>query len=278
MRQAAPAKINLCLDLGPLRADGYHEIETVLQAVSISDTLLFHPSGSLRVQNPLVPPEVDLVLRAARLFEQRALRRADVLIEVHKRIPMGGGLGGGSSDAATTLRVLRDYLAPELPMQELSDIGAELGSDVPFFLGRSPIASAGGRGERITALHPRQELFAVIAWPKSALTTAEVYRQSVPGPGGATEAVLSGAEVGRNDLMAAALALSPECAELVSSAKALGVPLQVTGSGSAAFALYASTHDARRARDLLRGRAHYAVLCRTLGRWPWQGNQSALDE
>lgn len=278
MRQAAPAKLNLCLDLGPVRADGYHEVATVLQAVSLCDTLLFHPWGALRVENPLVPPEVDLVLRAGRLFEKHTSRRADVLIEVHKRIPMGAGLGGGSSDAATTLRVLRDILVPQLPMQDLCGIAAELGSDVPFFLGESPIASAVSRGDRITALPVRRELFAVIAWPKSPLSTAAVYRASRPGPGGATEAVLAGASVGRNDLTAAALALSPECDEMISSAEALGVPLQVTGSGSAAFALYASTHDARRARDLIRDRAARAVLCRTLSRWPWQGNPRALDE
>lgn len=278
VRHIAPAKINLCLDLGPLRPDGYHEISSVLQGLTLADELEFEPADRLEVVNPDVPLDIDLVRRAAEAFERRTGRPVKVHVHVRKRIPMGAGLGGGSSDAATTLRAVRDLLAPAVPEQEILSIAAELGSDVPFFLGSRPLALAQGRGERLTVLAPRPESHVVVAWPDEPLSTAAVYGASSPGPGGATNAVLEGAGTARNDLTSAARSLSPACDAMLSSASEAGVPLVLTGSGSAAFALFDTEPQAQAALLRLRRVVPNAVLCRTLVTWPWQGNPVTRDE
>ncbi|MDA8347115.1 MAG: 4-(cytidine 5'-diphospho)-2-C-methyl-D-erythritol kinase [Thermaerobacter sp.] len=269
MRFFAPAKLNLSLDLGALRADGYHEIRTVMQAVSLGDRLFVMPEGKFTVENPLIR-EDDLVRRAGELFAQATGRKAGVRIRVQKRIPIGAGLGGGSSDAACTLRALRGLLRPDMPDAELLALGAQLGSDVPFFLGPSPLALAEGRGEILTPLSAREPLWAVIAWPGEGLSTAAVYRDSAHGTGGATEQVLFGAACARNDLEAAAVRLSPALQTLLRAAQAGGAPLQVTGSGSAAFALYKDAAAAGAGLHAVRFAAQRAVLCTTITAWPWQ--------
>lgn len=271
MRFFAPAKLNLSLDLGALRADGYHEIRTVMQAVSLGDRLIVTPEGKFTVENPSVP-HGDLVRRAGEAFSRAAGRPARVRIAVRKRIPIGAGLGGGSSDAACALRALRELLRPDMPDDDLRAIAAELGSDVPFFLGSSPLALAQGRGERLTPLPPRPPRFAVIAWPGEGLSTAAVYRDSEPGPGGASDEVLSGAQSARNDLAPAASRLSRPLDAMLQAAQRAGVPLQVTGSGSAAFALFEQGDAAAAALRAVSKAAQRAVLCSTLAAWPWQGN------
>lgn len=261
-----------------MRPDGYHEIESVLQAVTLGDDLELRPAERLVVRNALVPPDVDLVRRAAELFARRTGQRAAVSIEVAKRIPIGAGLGGGSSDAAAVLRGLCDLFAPGLPPEELCALGAEIGSDVPFFLGASPIALARGRGELLTALPPRPESFALIAWPNAPLATARVYAKSDPGPGGGARLVVSGQTTAWNDLAPAARRLAPDLDRLIRSAGERGAELRITGSGSATFALYDGLKDARAALDAVRPLATGAVLCRTLAQWPWQGNPRAFNE
>lgn len=267
MRFFAPAKLNLSLDLGPVRADGYHEIRTVMQAVSLGDRLFVAPAPRLRVENPAVAGE-DLVVRAATLFSDATGVAALAQIRVDKRIPIGAGLGGGSSDAACALRALRATLLPALPWSELVAMARSLGSDVPFFLCAAPRALAAGRGEVLSPLPPAPPLYAVIGWPGVGLGTADVYRASRQGPGDATERVLAGAACARNDLAPTALALCPELRRLVAAAGAEGVSLQVTGSGSAAFALYADPGEAAAALGVVRLLAPRAILCQTLQAWP----------
>ena len=113
MRCFAPAKLNLALDLGPPRGDGYHAIRTVMQAVSLGDRLFVTPAPAFALTDPDVDGP-DLVERAARLFTDATGVAARVRVEVRKRIPLGAGLGGGSSDAAATLRALRELLLPAL--------------------------------------------------------------------------------------------------------------------------------------------------------------------
>ncbi len=269
VRFFAPAKLNLSLDLGPARADGYHEIRSVMQAVSLGDRLHVVPAARFRVENPQVPAG-DLVTQAAEIFEATTGIRAAVSVRVQKRIPIGAGLGGGSSDAACILRALRDILLPELPADRLLAMARQIGSDVPFFLGGAPRALAVGRGEILTPLPPAPPRFAVIAWPGVGLRTQEVYRVSSPGPGNATEAVLAGAEQAANDLAPAALRLCPALKELVFQAAAKGVRLQVTGSGSAAFSLHADSQSAACALQALRPLAPRVLLCQTLDAWPWR--------
>lgn len=277
LRYFAPAKINLSLDLGPVRPDGYHEVRTVLQAVSLGDRLLVAPCSRPEVVNPGVP-RGDLVTRAMQLFAQRTGVSPGLRITVIKRIPIGAGLGGGSSDAACTLRLLRDAYCKDLPEEELFTMARALGSDVPFFLGRSPLALATGRGEQIQPLRPLPPRYVVIAWPGEALSTALVYDRSAAGPGGASDAVVRGAPQARNDLAKAAQSLSPRLRRLLAEARAQGVRLHVTGSGSAAFALFPESMEAGAALRRLRPLAPRVLLCQTLGRWPWQGNAGESNE
>ena len=160
MRRRAYAKINLMLAVGPRRADGYHEIATILCAISLHDTLSFRlrrRGFALSVDGPCargVPRgPANLVLRAARLLARELGETRGATIRLTKRVPHGAGLGGGSSDAAATLRGLLALWKRRLPRSRLSALAAELGSDVPFFLGSSP-ALATGRGEILKPLKP----------------------------------------------------------------------------------------------------------------------------
>lgn len=146
----APAKLNLTLRVLGKREDGFHELDTLMVRLpGLADELEFEPAGefSLEVQGAEVGPvEANLVTRAVRLYEQRTGRVCSYRVTLRKRIPAGAGLGGGSSDAAATLRVLDEMGGVSLPAEELSGLAAELGSDVPFFLREGPCRAA-GRGE-----------------------------------------------------------------------------------------------------------------------------------
>jgi 4-diphosphocytidyl-2-C-methyl-D-erythritol kinase len=151
----APAKINLFLHIVGRRTDGYHLLQTVFQFVDLCDGLRFAPraDGLIRLLTPLpgVPAEQDLCVRAARALQAHTGCRAGVDIELTKRIPMGGGLGGGSSDAATTLLVLNHLWGLALARAQLAAIGLALGADVPVFIG-GQAAWAEGVGERLTPI------------------------------------------------------------------------------------------------------------------------------
>jgi 4-diphosphocytidyl-2-C-methyl-D-erythritol kinase len=148
----APAKLNLTLEILGKRADGYHEIRTLMQPISLYDILWFHPAnGNLEVYCPGYPElerEDNLIVRAVRLLEKEIGQTLALRIHLRKRIPLGGGLGGGSSDAATVLINLNRLLGDQVPVERLTVLAAQIGSDVPFFLKRQT-ALALGRGERI---------------------------------------------------------------------------------------------------------------------------------
>jgi len=147
----APAKINLSLRVLRRRDDGFHEIETRMAPISLYDSLQVEPSGAFefRADDPALPTGQDnLVVRAADLFFSQLNREPKVRIFLTKRIPHGAGLGGGSSDAAATLRLLNRFINANLPREELSALALKLGSDVPFFL-NSGAAICRGRGELI---------------------------------------------------------------------------------------------------------------------------------
>jgi 4-diphosphocytidyl-2-C-methyl-D-erythritol kinase len=151
----APAKLNLFLHVTGRRADGYHLLETVFELIDLQDTLHFErlPEGRIELATPLVgvPPEEDLCVRAARLLARESGAPHGVRIGVDKCIPMGGGLGGGSSDAATTLMVLNRLWGLHWSPERLAALGVRLGADVPVFLfGRSAYAT--GIGEELCAL------------------------------------------------------------------------------------------------------------------------------
>ena len=164
----APAKINLSFEVLGLRADGYHEVRTVLAAVDIADELeLAEADGlTLRVEpDGAAPVEDNLVLRAALLLREAAAPGAGAAIVLRKRIPLAAGLGGGSSDAAAALLGLRQLWELDLSDDTLAKLAAVLGADVPFFL-RGGTALAAGRGEELTPLPQPLEGFAVVVSPE----------------------------------------------------------------------------------------------------------------
>jgi 4-diphosphocytidyl-2-C-methyl-D-erythritol kinase len=166
IRVDAPAKLNLHLQLGDKRPDGFHDIESLFLALAFGDTLCIEPASSpleilmdWQTEAPHeLPPEKNIISKAVSLFRDRTGLNEGLKISVEKRIPLGGGLGGGSSDAAATLLCLNRLLATSFPDKkalnkaELLEMGAFLGSDVPFFLHNTPAAWVSGRGELVQPL------------------------------------------------------------------------------------------------------------------------------
>lgn len=174
----APAKINLFLHVVGRRPDGYHLLQTVFQFLDFGDEITLLPRRDGRIERlndlPDVPPEADLVVRAARLLLPHAPAGAGADIEVHKRIPMGGGLGGGSSDAATVLVGLNALWGAGLSEDALAALGLALGADVPVFV-RGHAAWAEGVGEALTPVAPPEPWYLVIH-PGAQVPTTAVFK------------------------------------------------------------------------------------------------------
>ncbi|RDH83203.1 MAG: 4-(cytidine 5'-diphospho)-2-C-methyl-D-erythritol kinase [endosymbiont of Escarpia spicata] len=173
----APAKLNLTLRIVGRRPDGYHELQTVFQFLDLQDELRFQPrsDGRIVLATPLpgVTPETDLTVRAANLLKQHTKPAQGVTISIDKHLPMGGGLGGGSSDAATTLVALNQIWETGLDNATLAGLGLTLGADVPIFIhGRA--AWAEGIGETLTDLDLPQPWYLVLA-PDCHVSTAEIF-------------------------------------------------------------------------------------------------------
>ncbi|MGQ9572841.1 MAG: 4-(cytidine 5'-diphospho)-2-C-methyl-D-erythritol kinase [Dehalococcoidia bacterium] len=154
LRLNAPAKINWTLEVLGRRPDGFHEVKTILQTIDLFDSLELEPAPELTLEatgEGLPPPEENLVMRAARLLQERTGYSGGAHMRLTKNIPVASGLGGGSSDAAAALRGLDLLWGLSLPLQQLAELAAELGADVPFFL-QGGTALAEGRGERVTPL------------------------------------------------------------------------------------------------------------------------------
>ena len=177
LRLPAPAKLNLMLHITGRRADGYHLLQTVFQFIDLNDWLEFEliADGSIRrmESNSPVPASADIVLAAARLLQKRFEVSKGVGIRIEKSIPIGGGLGGGSSDAACCLLALNRLWKLELSLPQLADIGLELGADVPVFVyGRA--AWAGGVGEVLQSIDIPEPVYLVID-PQIHVSTANIF-------------------------------------------------------------------------------------------------------
>jgi len=177
LQLASPAKLNLMLHITGRREDGYHLLQSVFQFIDIYDRLEFTLNADAGIQrlggySPVVA-EDDIVLRAARLLQERFGVDRGVSIGVDKRIPIGGGLGGGSSDAATCLLALNQLWELGLPLPQLADIGLELGADVPVFV-RGRAAWAGGIGEVLQAIDLKEPIYVVID-PATSVSTAQIF-------------------------------------------------------------------------------------------------------
>jgi 4-diphosphocytidyl-2-C-methyl-D-erythritol kinase len=174
----APAKLNLMLHITGQRADGYHELQTVFQFLDFGDELKFELTQDGGIQRlrgaDSVPAEEDLVVRAAQLLQQVSGCKQGVNIDVNKRLPVGAGLGGGSSDAATTLHALNRIWNLDLDKQELAEIALRLGADVPVFVNGFS-AFAEGIGELLTPMQLEQPWYLVVT-PQVHVSTAEIFR------------------------------------------------------------------------------------------------------
>lgn len=241
----APAKLNLFLHVVGRRPDGYHLLQTVFRFIDRADRLHFMPrdDGEIHLATPIpgVPADSDLTVRAARLLQQATHCRQGVSIHLDKQLPMGGGLGGGSSDAATVLLALNHLWQTGLTRDQLKTLGLSLGADVPIFV-HGHNAFAEGIGETFTnvTLPPASYL---VLHPAVQVPTASIF--------GATELKRDTIAMrpeewhhgqGHNDLEAVACTKYPAVAEALAWLKARTPQAMMTGSGACVFAEF-SRHD-----------------------------------
>lgn len=249
----APAKLNLFLHVVGRRPDGYHLLQSLFRLIDRGDVLRFAPRADGRVlrAHPLagVSEEDDLCLRAARLLQETSGCERGVEIALDKRLPMGGGLGGGSSDAATVLLALNRLWNLNWPRQRLQALGLRLGADVPFFIfGRSALAE--GVGEVLQPVELPPAWYLVIE-PHVSVATAEIF--SAPNLTRDTKAIKmadfsagwgAGGLFGRNDLEAVVCERYPEVARALAWLRQQ-TEARMTGSGACVFAPFAAEQDAR---------------------------------
>ena len=269
----AGAKINLCLRVGPVRDDGYHDVATVIAALALGDDVKLEPAGATLVYAPALAAGDTIVTRALGLLARRTSHPGGWRVHIDKYVPVGAGLGGGSADAAAALALANATLPEPLAQEELIALAAEVGSDVPFFVSGRETALARGRGELLEACPVVAPAWVVVAWPGVSLGTAEVYAHYRP-QADAHERVASLAagpfasgDVGQlaalveNDLGSPAEELCPPIASLRARFLAHGaVAASVSGSGSGVFGLFASEERAQAASEGLRGTAPWTAI------------------
>lgn len=249
----APAKLNLFLHVVGRRADGYHLLQTVFRFLDVGDRLRFAPrdDGRIALTAPLpgVPPEQDLCARAARVLQQAAGVKTGVDIHLTKRLPLGGGLGGGSSDAATTLVALNMLWAAGLSGKDLLDLGLSLGADVPIFI-HGHAAFAEGIGERFVDVDLPPAWYLVLV-PPVAVPTAQIF--AAPDLRRDTAPISAAAwrpGIGGNDLEPVACRLFPQVADHLGWLRQFGVA-RMSGSGACVFAEFSSATAAHAAAEKL---------------------------
>jgi len=266
----APAKVNLFLHVTGRRADGYHLLESLFAPIDLADTVsvAIRSDGVIRrVRSvPGIPEDDDLALRAARALQRDAAVSVGADIDVEKRIPMGAGLGGGSSDAAAVLLGLNAVWNLRRPRDDLARIGVRLGADIPFFLGPGP-AIARGIGEDLTPVSlPR--VWLALATPEVHVPTPAIFAApelTRDTPSAKMDVFSEG--YGRNDLEAVACARHPEIGAALAELRRRSPHARMTGSGSSVFASFASGELAHGA-VLARPPGTRGFVARSLGRHP----------
>lgn len=243
----APAKLNLMLHITGQREDGYHNLQTLFQFLDYGDQLHFETLANNRIEviSELknIAAEDNLIYRAARLLQHHSGTPSGARIRLEKLLPMGAGLGGGSSDAATTLVALNQLWRLDYNLHTLAELGLQLGADVPVFVhGRA--AWAEGVGERLTAVDPAQSWFVVLT-PDCHVSTAEIFshKQLTRNTSAITiAAALQGG--GRNDCEAVVSALYPQVKQTLHWLNQFAAA-KITGTGASVFADFATRDQAQ---------------------------------
>lgn len=284
MQIEARAKINWTLDIVGQRADGYHLMDMLMQPITLADTITLTKAQELTLTTggtPLIPADAgNLALRAARALQDAAGRSLGAAIHVHKRIPAGAGLGGGSADAAGVLAGLNELWELHFPLTELERIGLTLGADVPFCL-RGGLARVQGIGEQMTSLSGAPTWPLVVIQPCEGLSTGAVFKAyhaaaDIRRPDtGAAQAALQSDDL---DALAPALgnvlegvsrAERPAIGEAIDALLACGAKAaRMSGSGSAVFGVFADTSAAEAAAAHLGARWERTHLCASAAA-PW---------
>lgn len=260
--EKAYAKVNLTLAVGEKRPDGYHEVVSVMQRVSLHDTLTAEQTRegiTLTCSDPALPSgEENLAHRAASLFFRETGIAGGAALTLEKRIPSQAGLGGGSSDAASALLALRKLYAPALSDTELETMAAALGSDVPFFI-RGGTQLATGRGEVLSPLPPLTDGWFVIVKPTESFSTPAMYRRLDNLPPACTPPIpplqggLPALAVGLFNRFEAAIPAGSAVWDIKARLAAYGaLAALLSGSGSAVFGLFDTETAARAAVEALR--------------------------
>jgi 4-diphosphocytidyl-2-C-methyl-D-erythritol kinase len=276
VRVRALAKINLSLRILGATSDGYHELRTVFQSIALHDTLAFEPAaGPFQIvcSDPSCPvDDTNLIWRAATAVWRAAKHRGSsrgLRIRLTKRIPIGAGLGGGSSDAAAALRACAAVWRVKLSPERLSELAATLGADVPYFL-EGGTALGTEKGDRVQPLADAEPKWVTLVVPPFAISTKDAYgwwdedRRIGSAPDDSAE----------NDLQASVVARHAEIAQIVHALKAAGaVQAMLSGSGSAVYGLFATRTAAELAASALgagpRGPVK-TIITRTVNRMRYQ--------
>jgi 4-diphosphocytidyl-2-C-methyl-D-erythritol kinase len=256
LRLKAWGKINLSLDVLHLRPDGYHQLATVMQSIGLADSLTFqlNDSGRIRLDcnYPQLANDDNLVVRGAKLLQERFCPEQGVDIYLEKKLPVAAGLGGGSSDAAATMKALNYLWGLDLSTSALISLGSKLGADVPFCL-VGGTALAQGIGDELTLLKPAPKIWLVLVKPATGLSAGEVYKHwdalawdSNNYTPGVIKALERGdihflAEAVGNDLERAVVSLQPEVEEIRQEMLERGaLKAMVSGSGPTVVGFVAS--------------------------------------
>ena len=276
LRLPAPAKLNLMLHITGRRPDGYHDLQTIFQFLDMSDDLLFslRPDDQLTLSPGIdgVPTESNLIIRAARLLQIRYRQQFPLLpcpgadIHLDKRLPMGGGLGGGSSDAATTLLALNQLWQLHLSLDELAAMGLQLGADVPVFV-RGTAAFAEGVGEQLTPLPELAEPWYLVICPPAHVETARIFKHELLTRDTPVISIRTALEHGgNNDCQPIVSMLYPEVAKALTDLQQFG-HARMTGTGACVFASFLSEAEAISAFEQISAE-HSAFVAKGVNRSP----------
>ena len=282
VRLRSYAKINLGLEITGRRDDGYHELVSVMQTVSLADMLIFTPADEISVDSGVagLDQRDDLIWKAATALREAVGAEPGIHIRAEKEIPSRAGLGGGSSNCATALLALNEIWEAGLPVEKLAEIAATLGSDPAFFL-YGGTALTRGRGEIVEPLRDGPPRWVVLVKPEESLSTPPVYgelRAEEHTDGAATLALAAGLREGRldyglmrNNLGPAARRLCPSMEPVLKELRERADVAMVSGSGSTCFGLFGNEAAARETAEIFAGRSQSAWVCRFVPARDYEG-------